>query len=119
MLARSILRAASDIGSATWSRFDPEFWGSGRKFAGVTINEETALNVSTAFACTRVISATGSSLPLKVYKKRSEGRGSDVVSDHKLSRIISQTSGPRKGSSTSSRAGSSTIVGSFVACDGS
>lgn len=89
MLAKGLLRAARTT-TATWSSWSGGWWGASKQIAGVTVNEETALNLSTAFACTRVISATGSSLPFKVYKKR-PGGGADVVHDHPLSRIIYET----------------------------
>lgn len=89
MLARAVLSAAR-FSSATWNDWPSGFWGGGQKVAGVTVTEESALQLSTAFACTRVISATGAGLPLKLYLKRADG-GRDVVTDHPASRIVQST----------------------------
>lgn len=90
MLARALLNASSRLSEATWSSWPADWFPSGKTLAGVHVNEDTALRLSTAFACTRVLSATGSSLPLKLYRKRPDG-GSDVIPDHPISRILSGT----------------------------
>ena len=51
--------------------------------AGVTVTPEVALAQSAVFACVRVISETIGSLPLKIYKKRSDG-GKEEAKDHPL-----------------------------------
>ena len=51
--------------------------------AGVAVNWRTALQASTAFACGRVISQGLAQVPLKLYRKRADGRGSDPATDHR------------------------------------
>lgn len=93
MLARALLNTARTVGgSVNWNTF-ADFVGSSKSYAGVRVDEDAAMKLSTAFACTRVLSATGSSLPFKLKKKRSDG-GSDDVKDHPVSRILSDTFDP-------------------------
>lgn len=57
---------------------------SGRSTAtGVKVSEDSALQLSTVWACVKLISETVSTLPLRVYRKR-EGGGRDVANDHLL-----------------------------------
>jgi len=54
-----------------------EFWsywnGSGSS-AGQAVNEKTVMSLSAAWACTRLISETAATLPLKVYERTPNGR---------------------------------------------
>lgn len=90
MLARALLQAARFTSETLGGWPSADWFGTGKMVAGVRVTEETALQLSTAFACTRLISATGASLPLKLHKKRPDG-GSDVVNDHSASRIVQST----------------------------
>jgi HK97 family phage portal protein len=58
-----------------------------QSFAGVAVTPETALAQSAVFACTRVISETIGSLPLKIYSRRSDG-GKDEAQGHPLYPIL-------------------------------
>jgi HK97 family phage portal protein len=50
---------------------------------GKNVSEDSALQLSTFWACVKLISETVSTLPLRVYRKRSTG-GRDVATDHFL-----------------------------------
>ena len=56
------------------------FWGNSS--AGTYVNEQTALQTSSVYACVRVISEALASLPLHVY--RYEDDGSKIVPEHHL-----------------------------------
>lgn len=69
---------------------DHEFWAtlsaSGGESAGQAVNERTILSLSAAWACTRLISETIATLPLKLYRKTSDGRV--AAEDHPLYTIL-------------------------------
>lgn len=52
------------------------------------ITEDSALQISTVWACTRLIAETIGSLPLNVYEKKESGR--DKVEDSTLVRVLTQ-----------------------------
>lgn len=54
--------------------------------AGQTITEQTALTLSTVWACTSLVSETIGTLPLHIYKKTSKGR--ERADDYQLSYIL-------------------------------
>lgn len=64
-----------------------EFW---KEFsvnaAGQTVNERTIMQLSAVWSCTRLISETISTLPLKLYEKRSDGRV--VARQHPLYELL-------------------------------
>lgn len=69
---------------------DESFWQAfnayGRTAAGQTINEDTVLSLSAAWACTRLVSETVGTLPLKLYERTANGRKEAV--DHPVYSII-------------------------------
>lgn len=69
---------------------DADFWSalasSGGYRAGQKVNENTILSLSAAWACTRLISETIATLPLKLYRKTEDGRVS--AEDHPLYTIL-------------------------------
>lgn len=54
--------------------------------SGQTITEQTALTLSTVWACTSLVSETIGTLPLHIYKKTANGR--EKADDHQLSYIL-------------------------------
>jgi len=61
---------------------------SGRATAtGKNVSVDSAMQLSTVWACVRLISETVSTLPLRVYRKR-DGGGRDVASDHPLHSLL-------------------------------
>lgn len=55
--------------------------------AGVQISESNALTVADVYKCVRVISETGAMLPLKLYKRTSDGGRKEAV-DHPLYALL-------------------------------
>ncbi|WP_339617213.1 phage portal protein [uncultured Gilvimarinus sp.] len=56
---------------------DDAFWRAftaNQNAAGQTVNDKTVLSLSAAWACTRLIAETASTLPLKLYERTSTGR---------------------------------------------
>lgn len=60
---------ATDISALTWERL----LGSGPSKAGVSVNVDTALKVSTVLACCRVLANGIAQVPLKVYREDDKG----------------------------------------------
>lgn len=54
--------------------------------SGQTITEQTALTLSTVWACTSLVSEAVGTLPLHIYKKTANGR--EKADDHQLSYIL-------------------------------
>lgn len=61
--------------------------GGGISDAGIVISQDTAMRYGAVFACTRVISSTLGSLPLKVFKLRKSG-GRDEATDNRAYPIL-------------------------------
>lgn len=65
---------------------DVRFWsifGGGASAAGKTVNAETALNLSAAWACVRLLSETIGAMPLPLYERLEDG-GRQPAKDHWL-----------------------------------
>jgi HK97 family phage portal protein len=65
---------------------DEDFWyqnaGYGSStFAGIPVTEDTALRSATVFACIRLLSSTGGSLPLQVFRRLPDA-GKELATDH-------------------------------------
>lgn len=56
--------------------------------AGVSVNWKTALRVSTALACARVIAEGIAQVPFKLYQERPEGKGKDPAKNHPLYDVL-------------------------------
>ncbi|KAA0689844.1 phage portal protein [Neorhizobium sp. P12A] len=71
--------------------FDPvwfDFFGSRVSKAGVPVNWERALDVSTVFACIRVIAEGVAQVPLRVMRELPDGKGSVPATDHPLYKVL-------------------------------
>ena len=78
-------RASSDDRSA-WG----DFWFepvSARSSSGLRVSPDAALRLSAVYACVRILSETMASLPLVLYRTRSDG-GKDRVTDHWLHSLL-------------------------------
>lgn len=64
-----------------------------RTHAGIDINAETALQVSSYFACIRIIAETLGHVPKYIYRRRSDG-GGDLVFDHPSDYVLSREANP-------------------------
>lgn len=76
--------AKADMSGLTW---DALFGDGGRVKAGVAVNTDTALKVSTVFACARVLANGISQIPLKVYREGEDG-SKVPAKDHPAYRLL-------------------------------
>lgn len=70
--------------AGNWTRFF-----GGRSTAGKMVNEQTTLQLSTAWACVRLISETIATLPIALYE-RHPGGVPTIASEHPLHFLLSQ-----------------------------
>lgn len=66
------------------------FWSSwigGGNWSGQTVNTRTALQLSAAWACVRLISETLSTLPMGLYRSRPDG-SKELASSHQLYQLL-------------------------------
>lgn len=83
-MAWGALRADSGVGVQVPASDD--FWYSQRGYqtaTGLRISPESAMRVAAVFACVRVVAETVASLPLIIYRRRSDG-GKERATDHPL-----------------------------------
>ncbi|MCL6453559.1 MAG: phage portal protein [Alicyclobacillus sp.] len=72
------------VSGYTPDEFFERYWariGGFRNHSGVPVNEESALRFITVYSCVRVLAEALASLPLVLYRARSNG-GSDKATDH-------------------------------------
>jgi HK97 family phage portal protein len=74
---------AERTGDAWWSNLI-----SGGPKAGVSVNEKSALKITTVYACVRIISDTIASLPLHVYTRNDNTGGKDRSYKHPLYKVL-------------------------------
>lgn len=67
--------------------------GGGSSKTGLSVNETTALRVSTVYACCRVLCEDVGKLPLKVMVERRDGK-KEVARQHPLHKILSRRPNP-------------------------
>ncbi|WP_065091494.1 phage portal protein [Rhizobium leucaenae] len=71
--------------------FDPvweSFFGYRQPKSGVLVNWQRALDVSTVFACLRVIANGVAQVPLQVMKELPDGKGGTPALDHPLYKVL-------------------------------
>jgi phage portal protein BeeE len=61
-------------------------WGGRRSKSGVDVTEFTAMQLSTVWACVRLISETIATLPLNIYEKTD--KGAVIAANHPMQFII-------------------------------
>lgn len=62
------------------------YWAEAHNNSGQVVNAKTVMTLSAAWACTRLIAETASTLPIKIYERTPEGR--KVADNHSLSTIL-------------------------------
>jgi HK97 family phage portal protein len=88
------IRAERDPTSGFW------YGPVGRKTTGgVVVNEHTAQNYSGAWACTRLLCATGSSMPLNMMRRNGK-QNREVAEGHPVQRILHNEFNPEMGAMT-------------------
>ncbi len=87
----------SDRGGTPGPLEDYWYGAVGRKtVSGVTVNEETAMNYSVAWACTMLLSSSGSSLPLNLFRR--DGKNKSVATGHPVQRLVHLSPNPEMSS---------------------
>jgi HK97 family phage portal protein len=76
---------ATDAGSLSWAGL----FGQHNSRAGVAVNVDSALKVSTVFACLRVLADGIAQVPLKVYREKADGT-KELARDHPAYRLLSR-----------------------------
>jgi phage portal protein BeeE len=56
--------------------------------SGELVNEKSALQISTVYACVRLLAETVASLPLHLYKFTDTGAGKERAAEHPLYKIL-------------------------------
>lgn len=82
-LASGLERKATDASALTWSAL----FGEPSSKAGVSVNIDTALKVSTVLACARVLANGIAQVPLKVYREASDDSKSPAK-DHPAYKLL-------------------------------
>lgn len=69
-------------------------FGTGQEAAsGVRVNEQTAMAVTTVFACVRVLAETFSTIPIRIYRRLPDG-GRELAPDHPLQAVLTAAANP-------------------------
>lgn len=90
LLARMVESRGVAEDYARWEKAS----GMGAKTkSGVVINDQTALTISTVFACHRTISEDCAKLPLKLFRRGSDG-GRQEASERSLYRVLHSIANP-------------------------
>lgn len=69
---------------------DGDFWSAwlaGNNWSGQTVNTRSALQLSAAWSCVRLISETLSTLPMGLYRSRPDG-AKDLATNHQLYQLL-------------------------------
>ena len=75
----------TDAGNLSWAAL----FGQQNSRAGVSVNVDSALKVSTVFACLRVLADGIAQVPLKVYREKADG-SKELAKDHPAYRLLSR-----------------------------
>lgn len=70
----------------------PALYTSGLSDSGMIVNEKTAMSLSAAWACTRLISETIATLPLSIYERTPTGKR--IATEHPLHTILHDQPNP-------------------------
>lgn len=79
----------STTSASTPSQWLVDMFGGGATATGIKVNEQTALQSTTVFACARILAESIASLPLPVYK-RLNGKGKARAPDHSLYSVLDE-----------------------------
>lgn len=87
---RSLKAAMGEWLGKTLSLTDGDFWSAwlaGSNWSGQTVNTRTALQISAAWACVRLIAETLSTLPMGLYRTRPDG-SKELATGHHLYALL-------------------------------
>lgn len=91
MNLKQMLRKAYAAFGRTLSLTDPDgwahpSWGGGGTYAGKTVTEISAMQMSAVFGCVRILAESIGALPWSIYEKDKQGNAKKV--DHPLSGVL-------------------------------
>ena len=66
----------------------------GQTISGERVDEKSALQITTVYACVRLLAETVASLPLHLYKFTEKGDGKERATDHPLYKILYRQANP-------------------------
>lgn len=66
----------------------------GRANSGENVDEKTAMQIATVYACVRLLAESVASLPLHLYRITSDDRGKEKAIDHPLYKILYRQANP-------------------------
>ena len=66
----------------------------GRAQSGENVDEKSALQIATVYACVRLLAETIASLPLHLYRYMDDGAGKEKATDHPLYKILYRQPNP-------------------------
>ena len=66
----------------------------GQTISGERVDEKSALQITTVYACVRQLAETVASLPLHLYKFTEKGDGKERATDHPLYKILYRQANP-------------------------
>jgi HK97 family phage portal protein len=76
--------------AVSFSQAWTDYFGLGAVKAGVSVNWQTALDVSVVYACIRVIANGIAQVPLRVMKELPDGKGWEPAVDHPLYKVLNR-----------------------------
>lgn len=65
-----------------------QIFAFGTASSGEKVDEQSAMQISTVYACVRVLAETVAALPLHLYRYTDNGKGKERAADHPLYRIL-------------------------------
>ena len=66
----------------------------GRADSGERIEEKSAMQIATVYACVRLLAETVAGLPLHLYRYTGDGNGKEIAKDHPLYKILYRQPNP-------------------------
>ena len=60
----------------------------GKSEAGERVDEKSAMQIATVYACVRLLAETVAALPLHLYRYTDDGKGKEKATDHPLYRLL-------------------------------
>ena len=66
----------------------------GMSNAGENVDEKSALQIATVYACVRLLAESVAALPLHLYRETNSGNGKERATDHPLYKILYRQPNP-------------------------
>ena len=66
----------------------------GRADSGERVDEKSAMQIATVYACVRLLAETVAGLPLHLYRYTGDGNGKEIAKDHPLYKILYRQPNP-------------------------